>query len=80
MTATKLAGEKLRSVVKRIERLEDERGAIASDIRAIYAEAKGLGFDTKIMRRVVRIRQTEPAAREQERALLELYLAALSEP
>ncbi len=72
-----IAADHLRSFVERIERLEEERAAIAADIRDIYAEAKSTGFDTKVMRQVVRLRKMEQADRQELEALLDLYLHAL---
>lgn len=68
-----IAGDRLKSFVERIERLEDEKRNIAEDIKEIYAEAKGAGFDTKIMRMVVRRRRMDEDDRENQDALLELY-------
>lgn len=77
-TATKgFAEANLRSFIERVERLEEERAAINSDIREVYSEAKGQGFDTKTMRQVVRIRKMETADRQEQEALLDLYLTAL---
>ena len=67
----------LKAVVERIERLEEEKKTIAGDIREVYAEAKGNGFDTKILRKVVAIRRIEPAKREEEASMLDVYMAAL---
>jgi uncharacterized protein (UPF0335 family) len=72
-----VAGAQLRSFVERIERLEEEKAALAGDIRDVYSEAKGNGFDTKIMRRVVAMRKKDFAEREEEEAVLDLYLQAL---
>jgi uncharacterized protein (UPF0335 family) len=72
-----VAGEQLRSLVERIERLEEERGGIAGDIRDIYAEAKASGFDVKTMRQVIRLRKMEKADRDEQEALLDLYRHAL---
>jgi uncharacterized protein (UPF0335 family) len=72
-----VAGEQLRSLVERIERLEEERGGIAGDIRDIYAEAKASGFDVKTMRQVIRLRKLEKADRDEQEALLDLYRHAL---
>lgn len=69
--------DKLKSLIQRIERLEEERAALAADIREIYAEAKGSGFDPKIMRKVVRIRKMDAADRSTEEELLDLYLSAV---
>ncbi|MCD6034375.1 MAG: hypothetical protein K0R63_116 [Rickettsiales bacterium] len=72
-----VAGEQLRQFIERIERLEEEKSAIAEDIREVYAEAKGTGFDAKIMRQVIKIRKMESAERQEQESLLELYLSAL---
>jgi uncharacterized protein (UPF0335 family) len=71
------AKDQLRSRVERVERLEDEKAALSADIREIYSEAKGLGFDTKIMRQVVRLRKLDRADRQEQEAILDLYLSAL---
>lgn len=72
-----IAQEKLKSFVERIERLETEKTELAGDIREVYAEAKGNGFDTKIMRQVIRLRKMEVADRREQDELLELYRRAL---
>jgi len=72
-----VAGERLRSFIQRIERLEEEKKTIGDDIREIFAEAKSAGFDPKIMRQVIRLRKMETADRQEQEALLETYLAAL---
>ena len=72
-----IAAAQLTSIVERIERLEDEKKALADDIREVYAEAKANGFDTKILRSVVRLRKQDRAEREEQAALLDLYLHAL---
>ena len=71
------AADQLRSFIERVERLEEEKAALVSDIRAVYAEAKGHGFDTQIMRMVVKLRKLDAAVREEQFALLDLYLSAL---
>jgi uncharacterized protein (UPF0335 family) len=71
------ASRQLKSLIERIERLEEEKKAIADDIRDVYAEAKGQGFDTKVMRQVIRLRKKEVAERQEEEALLDLYMHAL---
>jgi uncharacterized protein (UPF0335 family) len=68
---------KLRSLIERIERLEEDKAAVAGDLKEVYAEAKGEGFDTKILRKVVRLRKTDLAKRQEEEALIELYLSAV---
>jgi uncharacterized protein (UPF0335 family) len=77
MAKSGFAAGQLRSLVERIERLEEEKTALASDIREVYAEAKGHGFDTKIMRQVVRMRRLDKADRQEQEAVLDLYLSAL---
>ncbi|MBM3537808.1 MAG: DUF2312 domain-containing protein [Alphaproteobacteria bacterium] len=72
-----IAAEKLKSFVERIERLETEKTELAADIREVYSEAKGNGFDTKIMRQVIRLRKMEVADRREQDELLELYRRAL---
>ena len=69
--------ERLRSFVERVERLEDERAALSADIREVYAEAKGEGFDTRTLRQVVRMRKLDKADFQEREAMLELYLNAL---
>jgi uncharacterized protein (UPF0335 family) len=72
-----IAVDQLRSIIERIERLEEEKQAIAEDIKEVYAEAKANGYDTKTLRAVVRIRKQDTAERQEQEALLDLYLAAL---
>ncbi len=74
---TNFAQGQLKSFIARIERLEEEKKAIAADIKEVYAEAKGTGFDTKIMRKVVSLRKKDAAERQEEEAILDLYLSAL---
>ncbi len=76
-TSGNIAAEKLKSFVERIERLESEKSELAGDIREVYSEAKGNGFDPKIMRAVVRLRKMEPAARNELDELIDLYRKAL---
>jgi uncharacterized protein (UPF0335 family) len=73
-----IAAAKLKSFVERIERLETEKSELAADIREVYAEAKGNGFDTKIMRQVIKLRKMEPADRNEQDELLDLYRKALA--
>lgn len=77
MAKSGFAKEHLRSFIERIERLEEEKKALADDIREVYSEAKGTGFDTKVMRQVVRLRKMESADRQEQEAMLDLYLNAL---
>lgn len=74
---TNIAGERLRSVIERIERLEEERKALANDIKDIYSEAKSAGFDVKVIRQLIRIRKQEPAEVEEQETLLDVYRRAL---
>ena len=72
-----VARDQLRSIVERVERLEEEKKVIADDIKEVYAEAKANGFDTKTLRTVVRLRKQEAAERQEQEAMLDLYLHAL---
>lgn len=72
-----VAGDQLRSVIERIERLEEEKKGIQDDIKDIMAEAKGNGFEPKIIRQILRLRKKAKEEREEEEELLELYKAAL---
>lgn len=72
-----IAGERLRSFIERIERLEEEKKGLQDDIADVYSEAKGVGFDTAIMRQVIRLRKMEKDDRQEKESLLELYKAAL---
>lgn len=72
-----IAVNRLRSLIERIERLEEEKAAIASDIRDIFAEAKGAGFDVKIMRTILKLRKMNAADRDAEDYLIETYRKAL---
>jgi len=72
-----IAADRLKQIVARIERLEEDKKAIADDIKEVYAEAKGAGFDTKILRQVVRLRKLDQAEWQEQDALLDLYLSAI---
>lgn len=72
-----VAGEQLRSFIERIERLEEEKKGIAEDIKEVYAGAKAVGFDTKVMRKVIAIRKMDQADRQEQEALLDVYLHAI---
>jgi uncharacterized protein (UPF0335 family) len=76
-TTSSIAAAKLRSFVERIEKLEFEKSELAADIREVYAEAKGNGFDTKIMRQIIRLRKMEEPDRREQDELLDLYRQAL---
>jgi uncharacterized protein (UPF0335 family) len=73
------AQTQLKSIIERIERLELEKSEIAEQIKEVFAEAKGNGFDVKILRKVVRMRKQDRAKRQEEEAILDLYLSALGE-
>jgi len=72
-----IAGERLRAFVERIERLEEEKAALAADIREVYAEAKGTGFDVKTMRQLIRLRKLDRSDRQEQEHLLDLYKRAI---
>lgn len=75
--ATKFARDQLKAIIERIERLEEEKKAIADDIRDVYSEAKGNGFDTKALRTIIRMRKQDANERAEEETILETYLQAL---
>ena len=77
MSDTQVAREQLRSIVERIERLEEEKKAISDDIKDVYGEAKANGFDTKVLRQVVRMRKQDTSERQEQDAIRDLYLHAL---
>jgi len=70
---------RLRTVIERLERLEEDKAAIMADMKDVFAEAKGEGYDVKILRKVIRIRKQDKAKRQEEDAILDLYLSALGE-
>jgi uncharacterized protein (UPF0335 family) len=75
--AGEIAAERLLSIVERIERLEEEKKALSTDIKDIYTEAKSAGFDPKVVKMVIKLRQKEPAELQEEETLLDLYRRAL---
>jgi uncharacterized protein (UPF0335 family) len=77
MAKNGFAAGQLKSLIERIERLEEEKGALGADIREVYSEAKGNGFDTKIIRQVIRLRRLDTTERQEQDAVLDLYLSAL---
>ncbi|MBV8567369.1 MAG: DUF2312 domain-containing protein [Methylobacteriaceae bacterium] len=77
MTTNAIEAGQLKAFIERIERLEEEKKTIADDIKDVYAEAKGNGFDIKIMRKIVSIRRQDKAKREEEEEILDLYMNAL---
>ena len=72
-----IAGEQLLNYIQRIERLEEEKTNLAEDIRDVYREAKGMGFDTKIVRQLIKLRKMEPDDRQEQEALIESYKIAI---
>lgn len=72
-----IAADRLRSIIERVERLEEERKALGSDIKDIFSEAKSAGFDVKVIRQIIRIRKQEPADVEEQETLLDIYRRAL---
>ena len=75
-----VAADQLKAFIERIERLEEEKAALAGDLREVYSEAKGNGYDTKVMRKIVSRRRKDHAERQEEQAIMELYLQALGMP
>ena len=71
------AQTRLKTIIERIERLEEDKAAVANDLKEVYGEAKGEGFDTKIIRKVIRLRKADAAKRSEEEALIELYITAI---
>lgn len=76
-TSQTVAAGQLRAFIERIERLEEEKKTISDDIKEVFAEAKGTGFDTKAMRSIIRLRKKDQAERQEEETILDLYKAAL---
>lgn len=72
-----IAAERLKSLIERIERLEEEKQGLAGDIREVFAEAKGAGFDTKVMRMVLKLRKMERDDRQEQESILDMYKRAL---
>ncbi len=75
--ATRFAKDQLKAIVERIEHLEEEKKAIADDIKDVYAEAKGNGYDVKALRKIIRLRKQDKNERAEEEAILETYMHAL---
>ena len=71
------SADRLRSIVERIERLEEEKTALGADIRDVYSEAKGAGFDTKVLRQIIRLRKMDQADRREQEEILDVYKRAL---
>ena len=77
MSTNSVNAEHLRAFIERIERLEEEKRALAEDIKDVYAEAKGTGYDVKVMRKIISIRKQDKSKREEEEEILDIYLSAL---
>lgn len=77
MSEETVARAELRQLIERIERLEEEKKSIGDDIKNVYAEAKGRGYDTKAMRELIRLRKMDPNERQEVEAILDLYMEAL---
>lgn len=71
------AQTRLRTIIERVERLEEDKAAVMNDMKEVFAEAKGEGFDVKILRKIVRLRKQDRAKRLEEQALIDLYLSAI---
>lgn len=76
-SVTAIAVDQLRSIIERVERLEDDKKAITDDIKDVYAEAKGNGYDVKALRTIVRLRKQDADERQEQEAILEAYKASL---
>jgi uncharacterized protein (UPF0335 family) len=76
-TSGEISSERLKSFIKRIEKLEEDKAAVAEDLKEVYSEAKGAGFDTKIIRKIISMRKIELEKRREMDELLELYKSAL---
>ena len=74
---TGVSGERLRSFIERIERLEEEKKALSDDIREVYSEAKGTGFDIKVLRQIIRLRKMDASDRNEMEEILDVYKRAL---
>lgn len=74
---TGISKDRLHSIIKRIEKLEEDKAAVAEDLKEVYTEAKGTGFDTKVIRQIVRIRKMEVEKRREHEELIDLYKSAL---
>ena len=72
-----IAADQLRSIIERIERLEEEKAALAADVREVFAEAKGNGYDVKALRQIIKIRKMDASERQEQEAMLDVYMHAL---
>ena len=75
--AQEVSGKRLKSFIERVERLEDEKKVISEDIKEVYGEAKAVGFDSKIIRKIISLRKTAIEKRREEQELLDLYMSAI---
>lgn len=76
---TASAQGRLRTIVERLERLEEDKAAVVADLKEVFSEAKGEGYDVKILRKVIRLRKQDKAKRQEEDAILDLYMTALGD-
>lgn len=76
-TSGEISADRLNSFIKRIEKLEEDKAGVAEDIKEVYAEAKGTGFDVKIIRQIIRLRKMEDQQRREQEEILALYMSAL---
>ncbi len=76
-SATNVSAGQLRAIVERVERLEEEKKEVSEQIKEVFAEAKGNGFDVKTLRKIIALRKKKPEERSEEEAMLELYMSAL---
>lgn len=76
---TSTARGRLRTIIERLERLEEDKQAVMADMKEVFSEAKGEGYDVKTLRKIIRIRKMDKAKRQEEQAILDLYLDALGE-
>ncbi len=76
---TSTSAARLRTIIERLERLEEAKQAVMTDMKEVFAEAKGEGYDVKVLRKVIRIRKQDKAKRQEEDAILDLYMSALGE-
>ena len=74
-----VSGERLRSFIKRVEKLEEDKSAVLEDIKDVYSEAKGTGFDVKIIRQIIKLRKMKESDRREQEELMDLYLSAIGE-
>ena len=76
---TGISRERLRTIIERVERLEDDKAAVMEDIKELYAEVKGDGFDVKTIKNIVRLRKMDAEKRDEQQALLDIYMSALGD-